>query len=102
MVSGQRAFRGESIAATLAAVIDKEPQPLSYLSPAVPQGIEVLVRSCLRKDISRRAQHASDIKATLEELREDSTSGATVAPQRSVPSRPARTLAVAGGSPLRV
>ena len=97
MLSGQRAFSGDSMAATLAAVIEREPRPLSKLSAAIPQGIELLVRSCLRKDMSRRAQHASDIKVTLEELREDSTSGALAASQAVSPARRPRHTVVAVG-----
>ncbi len=85
MLSGQRAFRADSTPATLAAVINLEPRPLTNLAEGVPQAVERLVSRCLRKDLSRRAQHASDIKVALEELREDSTSGALAAPA------PART-----------
>ena len=80
MLSGQRAFTGDSTPATLAAVINLEPRPLSKLLEGVPQPVERLVSRCLRKDLSRRAQHASDVKLALEELREDSTSGAAAAP----------------------
>jgi len=80
MLSGQRAFRADSTPATLAAVINLEPRPLTNLAEGVPQAVERLVSRCLRKDLSRRAQHASDIKVALEELREDSTSGALAAP----------------------
>lgn len=80
MLSGQRAFRADSTPATLAAVINLEPRPLTNLAEGVPQAVERLVSRCLRKDLSRRAQHASDIKVALEELREDSTSGAVAAP----------------------
>ena len=80
MLSGQRAFRGDSTAATLAAVINLEPRPLANLAEGVPQPVERLVSRCLRKDLARRAQHASDLKVALEELREDSTSGMLAAP----------------------
>jgi serine/threonine protein kinase len=79
MLSGQRAFRGNSPAGTLAAVINTEPEPLTSIVPEIPQPVERLVSRCLRKDLNRRAQHASDVKLTLEELHEDSTSGARVA-----------------------
>ena len=75
MLSGQRAFRGDSTPATLAAVINLEPRPLTNISEGVPQPIERLVSRCLRKDLARRAQHASDVKIALEELRDDSVSG---------------------------
>ncbi len=85
MLSGQRAFQGDSTPAMLAAVITLEPRPLASLAAGVPQGVERLVSRCLRKDLSRRAQHASDVKLTLEELREDSAS-AVLAPT-SAPAR---------------
>ena len=90
MLSGQRAFKGESTPATLAAVINLEPRPLSNLPPGVPQAVERLVSRCLRKDLSRRAQHASDIKLALEELRDDSTSGALLAAAAPAPQWRAR------------
>jgi Tol biopolymer transport system component len=79
MLSGRRAFHGDNAAATIAAVITVEPAPLSSLADAVPHTLDRLVSRCLRKDISRRAQHASDVKLALEELLEDSTSGVTEA-----------------------
>ena len=42
----------------------------------LPEALDRLVSRCLRKDLVRRAQHASDIKVALEELRDDSTSRA--------------------------
>src|SRR5262245_7847180 len=58
MLSGQRAFRADSTPATLAAVINLEPRPLTNLAADIPQAVERLVSRCLRKDLSRRAQHA--------------------------------------------
>jgi Tol biopolymer transport system component len=98
MLSGQRAFRADSTPATLAAVINADPKPLTHFAHDVPQAVERLVSRCLRKDLSRRAQHASDVKVTLEELREDSTSGALASPGQA-PSRrwlPAGIAVVAG------
>jgi len=97
MLSGQRAFRGNSPAGTLAAVINTEPEPLTTIVPEIPQPVERLVSRCLRKDISRRAQHASDVKLTLEELHEDSTSGSRAAvPSSSAKSGRAIRWAIAG------
>jgi serine/threonine protein kinase/dipeptidyl aminopeptidase/acylaminoacyl peptidase len=76
MLSGKRAFRADSTPGTLAAVINLEPQPLAKIAEDVPQAVEQLVSRCLRKDLNRRAQHASDIKVALEDLQEDSSSGA--------------------------
>jgi eukaryotic-like serine/threonine-protein kinase len=75
LVTGQRAFRGESRIATLAAIVEKEPQPPSAISSTTPPELERLILRCLRKDINRRSQHMSDVKLALEELRDESESG---------------------------
>lgn len=95
MLSGHRAFRGDSPAATLAAVINLEPPPLAASVPGVPPELDRLIARCLRKDLSRRAQHASDIKLALEELLEDSTSGA-LRPAVAEVHRPRRWAALVG------
>ena len=91
MVTGQRAFRGDSSMSTLAAIINKEPAPLPT---SVPRDLEKLITRCLRKDPARRLQHMDDVKLALEELKEESDSGKLVA---EAPARPRRhRWAVAG------
>jgi len=76
MITGHRAFHGDSKIAILSAIIEKDPQPLSTLSGQTPIELEKLVSRCLRKDRDRRLQHMGDIKLALAELREESDSGA--------------------------
>ena len=105
MLSGQRAFRADTAPGTLAAVINLEPPPLATVAADLPQEVDRLVTRCLRKDVTRRAQHASDIKLALEELHEDSTSGSLQgAPTAATPSRwrGLRLALVAGGVVLVV
>jgi Tol biopolymer transport system component/predicted Ser/Thr protein kinase len=71
MLSGQRAFNGTSKQAILAAVIRDEPP----LVPQIAHELEKLIVRCLRKDVARRAQHMSDLKIELEQLKEESESG---------------------------
>ena len=75
MLAGHRAFQGPSKMATLASVLREEPQPLADIAPSVPRELEKLVARCLRKDPERRAQHMSDLKLALDELKEESESG---------------------------
>ena len=88
MVTGRRAFTGNSASETLGAVIHLEPKPLSELAPGVPRDLERLILRCLRKDPSRRAQHIADVKVELLDLNEGSnahtpaTAGPSSAPRR--------------------
>ncbi len=66
MLSGRRAFQGNSTAAVLGAVLKEEPPPLAN----VPAELEKLVARCLRKDPARRLQHMDDVRLLLEEIRE--------------------------------
>jgi serine/threonine protein kinase len=91
MVTGQRAFGGKSLVSTLAAIIEKDPLPLSEISPASPPELDRLIARCLRKDASRRSQSMADVKLVLEQLVDELESGkltrsatvASAAPRRS-------------------
>jgi eukaryotic-like serine/threonine-protein kinase len=105
MVTGQRAFTGESSLATLTAILREEPKPASQIVHDIPRDLEKSISRCLRKDRERRWQTMADVKIALQELKEESDSGTQVqAPStQRVRSRgrvwtavAAVTLAVAG------
>ncbi|HJU63274.1 MAG TPA: protein kinase, partial [Candidatus Binatia bacterium] len=75
MVTGERAFSGDSLMATLAAVLNQEPKPLPTRVP--PDLVKVILR-CLRKDPTRRYQSMADLRVALEDLREESCVGRPV------------------------
>jgi eukaryotic-like serine/threonine-protein kinase len=87
MLTGQRAFPGESLVAILAAVLRGEPKPMSECVSGLPAKVERAVTRCLRKDPNRRFQNMSDLKVVLQELQDESSSG---------------RLSVAGGTPAVV
>ncbi len=78
MVSGQKAFQGDTKLSTLAAIVKQEPRPVSQLVPTVPGDLEKIVNRCLRKDRERRSQTMADVKIALQELKEESDSGTLV------------------------
>jgi Tol biopolymer transport system component len=83
MLTGQRAFQGETKASTIAAILREEPKPLSQAVEGLPREVERIVKRCLRKDREHRLQTMADLKVALEELKEESDSGelaGTVAP----------------------
>ena len=66
MATGKRAFAGSSMAATLAAVLHKDPEPL----PAhVPRELSGIVMRCLRKDPGQRFQSMADLRTSLVDLK---------------------------------
>jgi serine/threonine protein kinase len=75
MVTGQKAFVGESNLAILTAILRDEPQSASEIVKGLPQEVAKILNRCLRKDRERRHQHMADVKITLQELKEDSDSG---------------------------
>jgi Tol biopolymer transport system component len=83
LLSGRRAFPGNTLAASLAATAMAEPKAIE----GAPRELERLVRRCLRKDPARRIQHMDDVLVALEDLKEDSepsgVSGAVVQPRTS-------------------
>jgi Tol biopolymer transport system component/serine/threonine protein kinase len=79
MVTGRRAFQGESNASTMAAILKDNPKPASQMVEGLPREVERLINRCLRKDVSQRFQHMDDVKIALEELKEESDSGTLTA-----------------------
>ncbi|HEX6650677.1 MAG TPA: protein kinase [Pyrinomonadaceae bacterium] len=68
MLSGKRAFRGESAVETLNAILKEEPAELSGTNPNIAPALERVVWHCLEKSPERRFQSASDIAFALESL----------------------------------
>jgi serine/threonine protein kinase len=87
MLTGKRAFRGDTPLATLTAVMKEEPQPVRDLVEDLPADLDRLITRCLRKDPQRRWQAMSDLKVALQELKEESDSGKLAAPSKPSASK---------------
>jgi Tol biopolymer transport system component len=68
MLSGQRAFKHESAAETVAAILKEDPPDLTQLEPKIPPGLGRIVRHCLEKDPAERFQSARDLAFDLGSL----------------------------------
>jgi Tol biopolymer transport system component len=80
MLSGNRAFRGDSAADTMSAILKEDPPDLSVTNQAVSPALERIVRHCLEKNPERRFHSAHDLAFDLEALSSVSTpAGAAVA-----------------------
>ncbi len=89
MLTGRRAFEGETGPVTLAAVLRGEPD-WSSLPRDVPASIRRLLRRCLEKDPDRRPRDASDVRLEIETTLETSRRGKRRAPPRTGRSRARR------------
>ncbi len=72
MLSGRRAFHGESAAETMSAILKEDPADLSETNKNVAPALERVVHHCLEKNREARFHSASDLAFALEAL-----SGAT-------------------------
>ena len=65
MATGKRAFEGRSQASLIAAVLEREPAPVSQLAPMAPPALDRVVSKCLAKDPDARWQSARDLTDEL-------------------------------------
>jgi serine/threonine protein kinase len=89
MVSGKRAFSGESSVETMNAILKEDVPELSASGGHVSPGLDRIIRRCLEKKPERRFQSASDLAFAIEAL--SATSGVSQAvPVTAPPSRKLR------------
>ena len=67
MLTGRRAFRGDDVSETLAAVIMQEPD-WRALPEAAPPSLRGLLARCLKKDPKARLRDIGDARLQIEEL----------------------------------
>lgn len=80
LLSGARAFEGESGIETLFMVVRDEPQPLSVIAPHVPAPVRWIVDRCLAKDPDDRYVSTRDLARELQVLRDRFTEAGVAAP----------------------
>lgn len=70
MLSGRRAFDGDSLLSILHKQVSQRPAPLSELSPAVPTVLEQIVEKAIDKDPQNRYSSAQELARDLENARQ--------------------------------
>jgi Tol biopolymer transport system component len=68
MLSGKRAFRGDSMAETMSAILREDPPDLSETNKTVSPALERVVRHCLEKNPAERFHSARDLAFAIESL----------------------------------
>jgi Tol biopolymer transport system component len=79
MISGQRAFRGDSSVETMNAILKEDPAEISATNRSFPPALERLIRRCIEKSPEERFQSARDLAFALDALSGHSGSSATQA-----------------------
>jgi len=75
MLTGSRAFSGDSALSTLSAILRDEHKPMIEIAPDVPPQLELLISRCLRKNPDERWQSMKDVLGALGALKHESDSG---------------------------
>ena len=71
MITAQQAFSGDTQTRVLAAILEKDPKPISQIVQGTPPELDRIIARCLRKDPGRRFQHMQDLRLTLEDCLHD-------------------------------
>jgi Tol biopolymer transport system component len=74
MLSGKRAFHGDSAADTMSAILKEEPPDLAETNRNISPALERIVHHCLEKNPGERFQSARDVAFNLETLTDVSSS----------------------------
>ena len=86
MLSGKRAFAGETQVDTMTAILKEDPPELIRECEDIPLAFEQVVRHCLEKEPENRFQSARDLAFALSTL-SDATTGKQVFPRRLTATR---------------
>ena len=83
MATGVLQFQGETSAVVFEAILNREPQPISQLNPALPAELGRILSKALEKDRNLRCQTATELKTDLLRLKRDTDSGGRRAAETS-------------------
>jgi Tol biopolymer transport system component len=96
MATGRRAFEGKSQASLIAAIMERDPPPISSVQPLVSPALDRLVKTCMAKDPENRRQTMHDVLLELKWITEGGSQAgipAPVAARRRVRARLAWAVA---------
>ncbi|MEO5894462.1 MAG: protein kinase [Vicinamibacterales bacterium] len=97
MLTAKRAFPGEDITDTLAAIVRAEPD-WTALPAATPASLRRLLRRCLEKDARQRLSSMGDARLDLNEREDPQTTAPAGSLRRSIPMSALAGSVVAGAA----
>jgi Tol biopolymer transport system component len=81
MVTGKKAFEGNSTASIIANILRTDPAPIRSFQPMTSPALERVVSACLAKDPDNRLQSAQDVKLELGWIRDAAAEPGGVTPR---------------------
>ena len=96
MLTGKRAFDGESQASIIAAILASDPAPVSAVQPVSPPALDRVVRKCLAKQPDDRWQTVRDLVSELRWILEEIAETRLISRQSGFSRRSHLVLLVAG------
>jgi serine/threonine protein kinase len=100
MITGRRAFEGKSQLSVASAILEKEPEAVTTIQPAVPPALDHVVQDCLAKDPELRWQNAADVARELRWISNSGLSGSGTPPSDTRSHLMERLLWAAGVAAL--
>ena len=82
MVTGERAFKGETAASVIGAILKDHPEPMRARQPLTPVVLERMVATCLAKQADDRWQSAADVARALQWSAEWGSDAASIVRER--------------------
>jgi len=70
MMTGQRAFTGETAPILHNAILNNKPRPIRELHSGIPSKLEEIVNKALEKDVKQRYQTTTDLSSDLKALKQ--------------------------------
>ena len=93
MLTGKRAFGGDSTGLIRAAILERDPPPVSSLQPLVPAAVDDIVQRCLAKNPDLRWQTAGDVIRELKHISDSMGQARTQTPPLRKADQPSRWVA---------
>jgi len=97
MAAGRSPFARETVADTIASILEKDPAPLAQFTSEVPEPLETIIRKMLGKDRKQRYQTARELLDDLKSLRSGDTPVAS-SPAKKAPRIVAIKRRLRGGA----
>ena len=79
MATGKRAFEGKSTTSVIAAILERNPAPISAVRPTFPRELDNVVKTCLEKDPDERWQSVRDLRTNLKWIAQGDGAGTSSA-----------------------